>query len=74
VQNYIEAYAHEKHLQISETLKRLFFGASALNYMGIREPFKITKDMIKDEKYFDKLFAQWYENQKKCHAVGTYQL
>jgi ATP-dependent Clp protease ATP-binding subunit ClpX len=74
VQNYIEAYAHKKHLQISETLKRLFFGASALNYMGIKEPFKITKDMIKDEKYFDKLFAQWYENQKKCHAANTQHL
>ena len=38
--------------------------ASALNYMGIREPFKITASMVEDEKYFDKLFTEWYENQK----------
>jgi ATP-dependent Clp protease ATP-binding subunit ClpX len=65
VQNYVEQYAREKNVQISETLKKLLFGASALNYMGIKEPYKITKEMVQDEKYFDRLFANWYEDQKK---------
>jgi hypothetical protein len=37
--------------------------------MGIKEAFKITKDMVRDEKYFDKLFSHWYENQKERSAV-----
>lgn len=44
---------------------KLFFGASALNYMGVKEPFKITREMVADEKYFDKLFAGWYEEQAR---------
>jgi hypothetical protein len=35
VQNYFEHYAHQNNLQISETLKKFLFGASALNYMGL---------------------------------------
>jgi hypothetical protein len=65
IQSYIEQYAHQNNVQISETLKKLFFGASALNYMGIREPYKVTREMVQDEKYFDKLFARWYKDQKK---------
>lgn len=68
VQDYVEQYAHEKNMQISETLKKLLSGASALNYMGIKGPFKITKEIVQDEKYFDKLFARWYEDQKKKDA------
>lgn len=26
--------------------------------------FHLTKEMITDEKYFDRLFARWYEDQK----------
>jgi len=26
---------------------------------------EITKEIVEDEKYFDKLFARWYEEQKK---------
>jgi hypothetical protein len=33
--------------------------------MGISKPYKVTREMVKDEKYFDKLFARWYEDQKK---------
>jgi hypothetical protein len=33
--------------------------------MGIKGAYNITKDMIEDEKYFDELFAKWYENRKK---------
>jgi ATP-dependent Clp protease ATP-binding subunit ClpX len=65
IQSYIEQSAHQNNVQISETLKKLFFGASALNYMGISEPYKVTREMVQDEKYFDKLFARWYEDQKK---------
>ncbi len=68
MQNYIEQYASQKNMQISEALKKLLSGASALNYMDIKGPYKITKEMIDDEKYFDKLFAKWYENQKKKDA------
>jgi len=58
-------YALHNNFRISETLKKFLFGASALNYMGVRGTYNITKEMIEDEKYFDKLFAKWYENQKK---------
>lgn len=69
VQDYLENYAHENDIPISFVLKRSLSGASALNYMGFKEPFKITKDMVQDEKYFDKLFSHWYENQKIKNAV-----
>ena len=65
IQNYFENYAQQNNLQISDTLKKFLFGASALNYMGIRGEYKITKEMLEDEKYFDRLFAKWYENRKK---------
>lgn len=65
IQNYLEHYARQNNMQISETLKKLLSGASALNYMGVKTPFKITRDSVQDEKYFDKLFTQWYEDQKK---------
>ncbi|MFH1675136.1 MAG: AAA family ATPase [Pseudomonadota bacterium] len=68
MQNYIEEYASQKNMQTSEALKKLLSGASALNYMDIKGPYKITKDMIDDEKYFDKLFARWYEDQKRKDA------
>jgi hypothetical protein len=64
-QNYLENYAHDNIIPISFVLKKLLTGASALNYMGIRKSFKITKDMVQDKKYFDKLFSHWYENQKE---------
>jgi hypothetical protein len=69
-QNYVEDFSRASNLQISEALKKLLHGASALNYMGIKEPFRITKEIIQDEKYFDKLFASWYEAQKKKTSVG----
>jgi ATP-dependent protease Clp ATPase subunit len=65
VQNYFEEYAQRNNIQISETLKKFLSGASALNYMGVKGAYKITKEIAEDEKYFDKLFARWYEEQKK---------
>jgi adenylate kinase family enzyme len=65
----ISAYDNSRNFAIwggyPETLKRFLFGASALNYMGIRGEYKITREMLQDEKYFDRLFTKWYENQKK---------
>jgi len=69
VQNYLENYAHDNNIPVSFVLKRSLSGASALNYMGIKEPFNITKDMVQDERYFDKLFSRWYENQKENNLV-----
>jgi ATP-dependent Clp protease ATP-binding subunit ClpX len=65
VQTFIEEYARRKMMPVSDTLKKLFFGASALNYMGVKEPFEIKREMVADEKYFDKLFADWYEEQAR---------
>jgi hypothetical protein len=31
--------------------------------------FLLKKEMLQDEKYFDKLFSHWYENQKERSAV-----
>ncbi|MGV7223322.1 MAG: hypothetical protein ACQ9MH_17560 [Nitrospinales bacterium] len=65
VQTYLEQYAQQNIIHISETLKKFFLGASALNYMDVSGPYKITQEMVQDEKYFDKLFARWYEEQKR---------
>jgi ATP-dependent Clp protease ATP-binding subunit ClpX len=69
-QQYIEQYARDRHMQISEALKKLSFNASALNYMGIKSPFVISKDMVANETYFDRLFSEWYEDQKKKVSIG----
>jgi hypothetical protein len=52
-------------MPVSATLKKLFFGASALNYKGVKEPFKMKQEMVEDEKYFDKLFAGRYEERPR---------
>ncbi|MBU0987485.1 MAG: AAA family ATPase [Proteobacteria bacterium] len=65
VQQYLEQHAQSTNIQVSEALRKLLAGLSALNYMGIKKPYKITREMLQDEKYFDKLFATWYENQQK---------
>jgi hypothetical protein len=65
VQNYIEEMAKRENTEISATIKKLLSGASALNYMHHRDPFKITKEMLDDPKYFDELFIEWHEKQMK---------
>ncbi|RMD60193.1 MAG: AAA family ATPase [Nitrospirae bacterium] len=65
VQDYIREYAHIHNMQISESIKKLLSGAPALNYMGVKGMYKITKEMLQDEKYFDKLFTKWHKEQKK---------
>ncbi|MCK4766346.1 MAG: AAA family ATPase [Candidatus Aminicenantes bacterium] len=65
VQDYIERYAAKHELQVSEALKRLLQGASALNYMNITDKFKITLEMLENEKYFDNIFAKWHRERSK---------
>jgi len=71
LQDYLENNAHENNIPVSVLLKKYLSGASALNYMGVKEPFNITKDVVQDEKYFDKLFSRWYEHQKEKNAVNN---
>ena len=63
IQQYIEQLAQEQDMEVSATIKTLLRGASALNYMDYTEPFKITRKMLEDPKYFDNLFIQWHERQ-----------
>lgn len=60
---YMKAYAEEHHLQLSETLKKLLFGATALSYMHVKGAFQITVAMLQEEKYFDKIFTEWYQER-----------
>lgn len=58
-QKYLEDYAERAGLQVSEALKSRLKNASALNYMDIEQPFTITREMVEDEGYFERLFTQW---------------
>ncbi|MBU3914600.1 hypothetical protein KKA14_03615, partial [bacterium] len=63
---YVNEFAKQNNMQISQTLKNKLFGATALGFMNIKGPFVITKAMLEDEKYFDTLFTEWYqENSQK---------
>lgn len=64
IQKYIEDYAKANNMELSKTIRILLAGASALNYMNINGPFHITKEMLEDDKYFDKLFTLWYQQQE----------
>ena len=65
IQHYIEKIAEREKMEVAATIKKLLAGASALNYMNHQGPFKITKEMIDNPKYFDKLFIDWYHNHLK---------
>ena len=62
---YVEEYADRENIQISEALSRLLKGAGALNYMNIDGSFILTREILEDEKYFDRLFTEWHKSQKK---------
>jgi ATP-dependent Clp protease ATP-binding subunit ClpX len=64
-QQYVEEYAKENNIQVSESLKKMLFGASALNYMNVKGPYRITKKILENPRYFDKLFTRWYKKNKK---------
>jgi ATP-dependent Clp protease ATP-binding subunit ClpX len=61
---YVEQYAQQKEMQISEALKKLLNKVSSLNYMDIKGEFKISQKMLENNKFFDNLFTRWY---KKVH-------
>jgi ATP-dependent Clp protease ATP-binding subunit ClpX len=61
VQEYIETVAKNENLEVSATIKKLLSGASALNFMNYKEPFMVTKAMLEDPKYFDRMFTTWHE-------------
>ncbi len=63
IQQHIEELAQEQGMEVSATIKTLLRSASALNYMDLTEPFKITRAMLEDPKYFDRLFIKWHETQ-----------
>jgi len=65
MQDYVEEYAAKNNIQVSEALKRLLRGASALNYMNIEEKYSISRKMLEDEKYFDEIFTGWYQKRSK---------
>jgi ATP-dependent Clp protease ATP-binding subunit ClpX len=63
-EQYIEQYAREKDMQISDAIQRLLAGAGALNYMDIKGPYQVTREMLEDQKYFERLFTQWHQERK----------
>ena len=63
-EQYIEQYARDKDIQISAAIQRLLGGAGALNYMDIKDPFEITREMLEDPKYFERLFTEWHQARK----------
>lgn len=60
---YIEDYAEKRNMQVSEALNKLLIGAGALNYMSADEEFTIEPYMLKDEKFFDKMYVEWHKKQ-----------
>ena len=65
MQDYIEEIARRDKMEVAATIKKLLAGVSALNYMNHKGPFKITREMIDDPRYFDKLFIDWYHKHTK---------
>jgi hypothetical protein len=68
VEAYIEEVAREENSEVSATIKKLLSGASALNFMTHEGSCRITKQMLEDPKYFDRLFTDWHEIQMQANA------
>jgi ATP-dependent protease Clp ATPase subunit len=60
---YVEDFAVEQNMQVSEALNKLLVGAPALNYMHYSGEFTIEPEMLMDDKYFDKLYVEWHKKQ-----------
>ncbi len=60
---YVEDYAKERGMQVADVLKKLLASAAALNYMHESGEFTIERNMLEDEKYFDKLYVEWHKKQ-----------
>ena len=67
-EQYVEEYARQRNIQVSEALSRLLKSASALNYMNVDSPYRVTRDMLAEEGYFDRLFTEWHQRQKKTEG------
>jgi len=68
VEEFVENYAKQNEMQISDALKKLLKGVSSLNYMNHKGKFKIIPKMLEDPKFFDNLFTRWYQ---KFHKEPT---
>jgi ATP-dependent Clp protease ATP-binding subunit ClpX len=67
VEQYVEAFAKEHKIQVSDALKLLLKGASSLNYMNVKGEYKVSKRMLENPKYFDELFTRWHQKtHKEC--------
>jgi len=60
---FIEKYAKNNGMQISDSLDTLMAGAPALNYMNVQDEFIIEPNMLEDEKFFDKMYVDWHKKQ-----------
>jgi len=60
---YVENYAREHEIQVSDALEKLMAGAPALNYMDIQGEFLVEPFMLGDEKYFDNLYVEWHQRR-----------
>ncbi len=60
---YVEDYAKEHGMQVADVLRKLLASAAALNYMHEGQEFTIERNMLEDEKYFDKLYVEWHKKQ-----------
>jgi endopeptidase Clp ATP-binding regulatory subunit ClpX len=58
---YVEEHARQHNIQVSEALKRLLNKISSLNYMDIKEDYRITREMLADKSFFDTLFTRWHK-------------
>ncbi|MBF0273790.1 MAG: AAA family ATPase [Nitrospinae bacterium] len=61
-EKYIKNYADKENIQVTEAIRTLTKGIDALNYMNYDKEFVITEDILKDEKYFDKIYVNWHDN------------
>lgn len=61
IQEYIEQYADKNDIQVSEAISRLLDSVKALNYMKINGPFEVTREMVIDKGYFDRMFTEWHK-------------
>jgi endopeptidase Clp ATP-binding regulatory subunit ClpX len=64
-ESYISSYSEKNNIQVSDALKILLKQASTLNYMNIKGKFKITKEMLEDQNYFNNFFTKWYKERNK---------
>jgi ATP-dependent Clp protease ATP-binding subunit ClpX len=70
-EEYVVKYARDGHIQVSEAMKILLTGASALNFMGYSGKFEVTREVLEDPKYFDNLYVQWHKKHEGDEAVPS---